>query len=319
MNSIPSVFSEREISRTVVGGSEKCPNVRMDCAAVILNDGWSPRRVKTLEALLSCGFSSIVSVERSRDNYNIEDFSHRFPCVKFIMPLEDVTDGDLLNIAMSEASSEYVLILRDRVEIRDDVMTPPLFSKLTEGKPLCVCPRLLLPEGVSFPIVSRPVSKKSVFDVESVSRVADGEKNLYPLDFMGLYNRRKFIMVGGCDYTIESDYWQNLDFSVRSWLWGERIVMSTAFSLVYCEDLKPTDSTASQYSNRFYLKNLLPKIVRGEGRIPRGAFFQFFRRSACGFFEAKRQFDDAKRWIRENRFRFKLDAVSLVEKWVVGS
>lgn len=315
MNSIPSVFNAREISRTVVGGSEICPNIQMDCAVVMINDGWSPSRVKTLDTLLGCGFSSVVSIEVSRENYNIEDFSRRFPSVKFIVPLESVTVGDLVNIAMSEVQSEYVLILRDTLEVKSDLMTPILFSNLTAGKPFCVCPRLTLQGNVSFPVVSRPSSRKSVFDVESSPKVSDGAENLFPYDSIGLFNRKKFMMLGGYDYTIESEYWQNLDLSLRAWLWGEKIVMSTSFAIAYAVESKQLDSTASQYSNRFYLKNLVPRFVHGEGVVPLSSFLLYLPRSGCGFFEAWRQFKDARRWVRENKFRFRLDAVTLVQKW----
>lgn len=315
MNTIPSVFNEREISRLVVGGKELCPNIRMDAAVVLVNSSWSPSRVKTLDTLLSMGFSQVVSIERSHENYNIEDFSHRFPSVKFIAPLENVTDGDLVNIAMNETSCEYVLILRDTLEIKSDLMTPSLFSKLTQDKPFCVCPRLTMQDGVSFPIVFRPSSSKSVFAVESTQKVTDRIENLYPFDFIGLYNRKKFIMLGGYDYTIESNYWQNLDLAFRSWLWGEVTIISTSFPISYGLELPKEDSTANQYSNRFYLKNLVPRFVRGQGEISWSSFFLFLPRSSCGFFEALNQFKDAKRWVKENRFRFRLDAVTLVEKW----
>jgi len=315
MNTIPSVFNQREISRIVVGGDEFCPNIRMDVAVVLINDSWSPSRVRTLDTLLNCGFSNIISFEKSKDNYNIEDFSRRFPCVKFIIPLEQVTNGDIVNIAMSEVDTEYVLILKDTLEIKSDVMTVQLFNHLTENKPFCVCPRLTMQDSVSFPIVFRPSSNKSVFEVESSSKISDGIENLYPFDFIGLFNRKKFIMLGGYDYTIESNYWQNLDLSVRAWLWGEKIVMSTAFAISYGCDIAKEDTTASQYSNRFYLKNLVPRVENGEGVIPLLSFFYFLPRSACGFFEALDQFKDARRWVRENRFRFKADAVALIGKW----
>ncbi len=315
MNSIPSVFNAREISRTVVGGGEICPNIQMDCSVVLINDGWSPSRVKTLDTLLGCGFSSVVSIESSRANYNIEDFSRRFPSVKFIVPLETVTDGDLVNIAMNEVQSEYVLILRDTLDIKSDVMTPILFSNLTAEKSFCICPRLMLRGNVSFPVVSSPSSRKSVFDVESSAKVTDGAGNLFPYDLVALFNRKKFIALGGYDYTIESNYWQNLDLSLRSWLWGEKTIMSTSFAISYATDVEQVDSTASQYSNRFYLKNLLPRFVRGEGVIPLSSFLLYLPRSGCGFFEAWRQFKDARRWVSDNKFRFRLDAVTLVQRW----
>ena len=66
---------------------------------------------------------------------------------------------------------------------------------------------------------------------------------------------------------------------------------------------------------RFYLKNLVPRFVHGEGVIPLSSFVLYLPRSGSGFFEAWRQFKDARRWVMENKFRFRLDAVTLVQKW----
>ena len=315
MNTIPSIFNQRVVARTVFGGSEVCPNVRMDAAVILINGSWSPSRMKTLDMLLDCGFKSVVSVERNPENYNIEDISHRFPSVKFIIPLERVTDGDLVNMAMQEVEGEYALVLRDSIDIFANILTPKLFSKITEEKPFCVCPWLKLQDGVSFPVVFSPSSDGSVFRVDSSTKITDGINNLYPFDGIALFNRSKFIALGGYDYTIVPAYWQNLDLSFRAWLWGEKIVLSSFLTMSYGADRAEEDTTASQYSNRFYLKNLVPKFVRDHAEIPWSSFLLFLPRSSCGFFEALGQFRDARRWVRENQYRFRLDAVSLVEGW----
>ena len=149
----------------------------------------------------------------------------------------------------------------------------------------------------------------------STSIVSDGSPNLFPFDNIALYNRRKFIDLGGFDYTIISDYWQNLDFSFRAWLWGERISFSTAFSLSYSTEVPILANQASQFSNRFYLKNLVPRFYADHGAIPRSSFFAFWGSSSCGFFEARARFAEAREWVMENKYRFKRDALDLVENW----
>ena len=152
----------------------------------------------------------------------------------------------------------------------------------------------------------------------STSVVSDGLPNLFPFDSIALYHRRKFIDLGGFDYTILSDYWQNLDFAFRSWLWGEKITFSTAFSLSYSTEVPILDNSASQFSNRFYLKNLVPRIDKkhaDHGLIPSSSFFAFWGSSSCGFFEARARFKEAKEWVEQNKYRFKRDALDLVENW----
>ena len=315
MNPIPLIFNEHLISMTVLGGKESVPNIKMNVSAIIINKGWSSYRSKMIENLMRCGFAEIISIEADSENYSIEDFSRKFPFVKVIIPQEDVTDGDLINIGVGEASSEYVLVLRDSLDFSGEILTPTLASKLTENSVFCVTPRLLGKNNFSFPVLFSPSIKKAALNVISTSVVSDGSANLFPFDYVALYNRKKFMDLGGFDYTIRSEYWQNLDFAFRSWLWGEQIVFSTAFSLSYSTEVPVLETGANQYSNRFYLKNLVPRFFADHGAIPRSSFFAFWGSSSCGFFEARSRFNEAREWVVENKYRFKRDALDLVENW----
>ncbi|WP_191017037.1 hypothetical protein [Treponema zioleckii] len=321
MNTIPSTFNERQINTSILGGKGSMPEISgrtpLKISVILLNSKWSPYRAQTIENLVNCGFSSIVSIETSPQNYNLFDLSNRFPYVKFVFPLEQTSVGDLINIGMSEVSpaNEYVLVLRDNIRITSDLLNANLAAKLVEKSPFCVTPRLLTKENNSFPILFSPFVKKSVLSVTASSAVSDRMPNLYPFDFVGLYNRDKFIRLGGFDYTITASYWQNLDLAFRAWLWGERINFSTTFSLSYNSDIDVEDMSANQSSNRFYLKNLVPRFSADHAMIPISAFFVYFPRSACGFLEAARQFKDARNWVKKNKYCFRRDALELVENW----
>ncbi len=315
MNPIPSIFNERFISMTVLGGKENVPNIRMNVAAVLINKSWSSYRSKMIENLMHCGFSEIISIEADRENYSIEYLSRKFPFVKVVVPQENATEGELINIGVSQASSDYVLVLRDSLDFSKEILTPTLAAKLTEDGAFAITPRLLGKDNFSFPVLFSPSIKKAALNVLSTSIVSDGSPNLFPFDNIALYNRRRFIEMGGFDYTIVSDYWQNLDFSFRAWLWGEEIRFSTAFCLSYTSEVPILETGASQFSNRFYLKNLVPRFYADHGAIPNSSFFAFWGSSSCGFFEALNRFKEAKEWVRQNEFRFKRDVLDLVENW----
>ncbi|WP_294430537.1 hypothetical protein [uncultured Treponema sp.] len=315
MNPIPSIFNEHQISLTVLGGKESVPNIKMSVAAILINKGWSSYRSKMIENLMRCGFSEIISIEADPNNYSIEDFSRKFPFVKIVIPLDATTEGDLINIGVAESSSDYVLVLRDSLDFTSDILTPTLAAKLTESGTFCITPRLLGKDNFSFPVLFSPSIRKACLNVLSTSVVSDGVANLFPFDNIGLYSRRKFIDLGGFDYTIHSKYWQNLDFAFRSWLWGEKIIFSTAFSLSYGTEIPVLDNGANQFSNRFYLKNLVPRFYADHGSIPLSSFFAFWGSSSCGFFEARARFKEAREWVMENKYRFKRDALDLVENW----
>ena len=315
MNTIPSTFNARLINRTLIGGRQNNPNEKFNAAAVLLNSNGSHLRPHVFDNLLACGFRNIVSVEPHTDNYNLEDLSRRYPSVKFLIPLEKASDGDLINLCMSELDASYVLVLRNTLRVTASLLLKNLFDNMTEDKVYCVVPRLFSADGGQIPVRTEPAAEKGKFKMISTASVSSGAPTLAPRDYIALYNREKFIALGGFDYTISSPYYQNADLALRSWLWGEKTVLSTAFFIHYDGDAGIADTTADLSYLRFYLKNILPQFRADHGILPASMFFQFFLRSSCGFFEALSQFKEAGRWVEKNKYRFKADMRNLIETW----
>jgi len=316
MNTIPLTFNEHQVDRTTIGGKEKAPENPMNISVVLLNKMGSQFKMKIFEELIKCNFASIISIEPDAGNYNIEEISHRFPQIKFIIPHEELTDGEYINIAMEEITSEYLLVLKDDLYIPNGVLLPNLAEKILKNKNICVAPRLVDSRRNSLPIHKIPSSKKMHFVIESLTQVQDEVSTLFPFDYIGLYNREKFIDAGGFDYSIKSPYWQLLDFGVRAWLWGEKIKITTALQLSYSVEEAPVEnSTPGLDSLRFFLKNELPKYKLDHAVIKKSAFGRFYRSSRCGWFEARRQFKDALNWLEHNKYKFKMDLQTLIENW----
>ncbi|MCK9168909.1 MAG: hypothetical protein M0P01_00680 [Treponema sp.] len=317
MNTIPLIFNERQINRTIIGGRVKQTEAVMDVSVILLNSNGSHFRLQTLETLSKCGFASVISIEPDSGNFNIEEISRRMPSVKFIIPLEKVTDGDMINIGMSEVDSSYVLVLRDSLYISAGVLQPRLADHLTAKGNYCIVPRLLDSAKNALPVQFSPSAQHGHLKIVQSSVVTDGMKTLYPFDYIGLYNRLKFIQLGGFDYTITSPYYQNLDLALRSWLWGEETTLSTRFLFSFIETVPIEDMTADLTYLHFYLKNLLPRVRFDHGMIPDASFLTFLVHSSCGFFESHRQFKDAQQWVDTNKFRFHTDIQHLIENWVI--
>lgn len=315
MNSIPLIFNEREINRTVLGGKRNSTQAKMDVSVILLNSGGSVLRIQNLENLQNCGFEKIISMEPNNENYNFEDFINKFPTAKFIVPQEEVSDGDLINIGMAETDSKYVLVLRDSVQVSSFILTSNNAQKLIDKDCFCYVPRMSIDDNKSLSTNFMPSVHKGVFKVDSTSLITDMLSTLYPLDFIGMYNRQKFIQLGGFDYTIKSPYWQNLDLAFRAWLWGEEIKITTGFQISYLSDAPVEDTTSNLSQFRFYLKNLAPVFKLDHGEIPSTAILRTLRRSPCGFIETLKQFDDAKEWVLKNQYRFKTDAAGLISNW----
>lgn len=317
MNTIPSIFNERQINMSVLGGTESIPEPKFNISVVLINSLGSHLRLQVLDNLVKIGFKSIVSIEPGPNNYNIEEFVSRFPCVRFIIPLEAVTDGELINIGIGESSADYVLVVRDSLRITPAILTPNLAEKTIASAEdiFCIVPRLLSSDRQGLPIRFVPFAEKGKFRIETESAITDGIHTLYPFDYIGLYNKQKFMQLGGFDYTIISPFWQNLDLAFRAWLWGEKINISTVFQMEYSQEIPVEDRSPNFSSLRFYLKNLMPKFKSDYGYVPFTSFASYLFSSNCGFFETNHQFSEAKRWVKKNKYRFKMDATELIKNW----
>lgn len=315
MNIIPSIFNARQINRTVLGGTEPPEKVTMPVTCIVLMRGGCQYRSRVLENVLSCGFERIISIEQQSKSCNTDQLSRQFPEVKFIIALEAVTPGDMLNIGMAEARSKYVLVLYDDFCTEEISFPASLAKRLAYLDQYCVVPRVVSSSLQNIPVTFIPGSRHSVFEVSSSLTTSEGTHTLYPFDFVGFYDKDRFIRLGGADYTITSPYWQNLDLSFRAWLWGERITVYPSFQISYSSESLGEDRTADLSYLRFYLKNLLPVYKTDHAQIPFSSFFTFNSRSSCGLSAAIRQFKDAQRWTDENKYRFKTDATRLVENW----
>ena len=105
---------------------------------------------------------------------------------------------------------------------------------------------------------------------------------------------------------------------MRAWLWGEEIKIFPSFKISYSGEAPILDSTRSLSYIKFYIKNLLPKFKEDHGYVSNLSFFRYALHSTSGFLETISQFKQARRWVGLNKYRFKTDAKSLIENWVVS-
>ncbi len=314
MNTIPLTFNEKQIERTILGGTEKNPFASHPVSVIVLTREISHYKNQIFESLMKNGFESIISVEHHIENYSIDELSRTYPCVKFIIPHEKISTGEKINISMSEVDSPYVLVLWDDIKTRVNMLSEMLLSRLAESSTLCLSPVLLNDQMQNLLVKMKPSLKKGSFTVLPGQVLYDISPTLYNFDFIGIYDRQKFITMGGFDYTITSSYYQNLDFCMRSWLWGEKIAVTPLFRLSYETSSPVEDSTIDESYTRFYLKNLLPFFNDDSAYIPVSSFFPFVRRTSS-FFESLSLFKQARAWVEANKYRFKTDAKTLIAQW----
>ena len=337
MSTIPLTFNGSLPSYTAVGGTERRASTGL--SAIILNRGGRYPRYNLLEDLEKTGFDYIIFMETSSAHYDLEALSQSFPFVRFILLKEQVSTGEEINLAASELSSPLFFVLWNDLRIlrgggaermAERLMASARGQGTDDGnlyKRLCTAPLIQDGRSESMPTLVAPAlvsdrkrglsarwigSSKSMFKTIRFIPQKEGLPSLYPFDGIGIYDRERFVRLGGFDSSIKSFYWQLMDFGFRSSLWGEEIVTTQLIKLSYDQAIPQEDSTADESYYRFFLKNIAP-VFRGDyAHIPLVRFPSYFKRRG-ELVSAWKEFLAARDWVKSNRYRFTSDARTIAE------
>jgi len=305
-----------------VGGKERKASTGL--SAVILNRGGRYSRYGFFEELGKAGFDYILSMESSVTRYDLEALSGDFPFVRFILLRDPVSCGEEINLAAAELSSPLFFVLWNDLRILRSGGAERMAERLqTQGaayKRLCTVPLIQDGRAETMPTLTTPAlisEKKSLTSIKTIPSFpqSEGVPSLYPFDGIGIYDRERFVRMGGFDPSIKSFHWQLMDFGFRSSLWGEKIAATRLIKLTYEGALPQGDGTAESGYKRFFLKNLAP-VFRGDyAHIPLRRFPWYCRKMGSDLSSAWGEFSAAREWVKINRYRFTSDARTVVERW----
>jgi hypothetical protein len=144
---------------------------------------------------------------------------------------------------------------------------------------------------------------------------AEAQPSLYPFDGVGLYDRDRFVRLGGFDGAIQNPYWQLMDFGCRAHLWGEEIRCTQLIRLSYDGEAIPEDTTADAGYRRFYLRNLAPVFRNDKAHLPLRLFPGYLFKTGEAPSTAWGEFSENRRWVGANSSRFQRDAHILTGLW----
>ncbi|MBE6350013.1 MAG: hypothetical protein E7062_04610 [Spirochaetaceae bacterium] len=316
MNTIPSTFNERQMQCIILGNQKdaKPREIKIPMTVIVLKSGKNHFLDDFFGKLLCYGFEKIIYVDKD-NHHSLEGKAIKFPSIEFIIPLERITVGEMINLGIASSNSEKNLVLWDNIKLSATLLKQDFLEYLFDSDKMVICPELESNNGQKLPTASYPLLHRKKIDFPSVMLDKEVTDCLYPFDFMGIYSRSRFVEVGGFDTTIFSAYWQNLDFALRSWLFGEKIVMHKNFMLVYESQYTVEDTTFNDSYLRFYLKNIAPRIKTNYAYIPISLFFDFWFKGRKPLNEAKLEFNNGRKWVSDNKLRFKQDILSLVAHW----
>ena len=326
MSIIPTTFNENLPTYTVVGGIKR--NASTGLSAVILNRGGVRHsRFNLFEELEKIGFDYVLSMESTSAHYDLEALTSNFPFVRFIIPQQTLSHGEVINLAASELSCPLFFVLWNDLKILRcggaERMAERLLAMTNDGKKtykrLCTAPLIQDRRSETLPTIIAPAlvpEKKTRNVIRTIPFVPqrEGLPTLYPFDGIGIYDRERFIRMGGYDPCIKNFYWQLMDFGFRSSLWGEEIAITQLIKLSYEGFVPEEDSTASGGFSRFFLKNIIPVFRGDSANIPLSRFPKYLGMRG-ELVTAWEEFSAARAWVKTNRYRFVSDARTIAERF----
>jgi hypothetical protein len=327
MNTISTIFSNTIPSYTAVGGTERGSSSGL--SAVILNRGGRYPRRTLFQELEKVGFDYIISMEGPQERYDVEELSGRFPQVRFILLKESMNLGGQINLAASELSSSLFFVLWNDLRILHSGGASRMVERLQLGQEelyknvgqksvyrrLCTIPLIQNSHFENLPTISAPALFRGTVKTLMFAPEREGQSSLYPFDGVGIYDRLRFIDIGGFDSSLSSTHWQLMDFGFRAYLWGEQISATQLIRLSYDGEPPPEDSTTDESYRRFYLKNLAPIFQGDHASLPLRCFFPYLWRVGRDLFTVWGEFLKARHWIKDYQYRFRSDARAITELW----
>ena len=283
-------------------------------SVALLSRGGKPFRKDQIQKLRNLKVREIISVEENSCGLDgsLTSGESSLKCISTHGPM---TPGEQINIAVREASGSHVLVMWDDMELQIMGKTGRLFDMAAKQTEICSIPVLMNSRKESIPIRLAPLFSRKKLEVVPLGAVKNGTPTLYPFDYCGIYNKKKFLLSEGFDPAMASPYWQKLDFGLRSFLWGEKIICYTGIKIAYLNDIPREDSSIDGSYGRFFLKNLALQFKGDSCRLPLSRILSFHFQSGMSLFQSLKDYREAVSWVTKNKYRFRMDPFSLTELW----
>jgi hypothetical protein len=319
MSTIPITSNNISVPYTIVGGARRAEagDSFPALSVVVLNRGGRFQREDLLSGIGNRPDAEVIYIEDSGLSYDIESLSRKHPGIRFLFLQREITIGERINLGAVESRSPYVLVLWSDMKPKGPFQPARLLEDIKKNQALCTVPALRNSRQEFVPCIQVPGFMKKTLKVVPWEPRKNEERSLYPFDFSGIYDKEKFFSIGGYDPYLTNPYWQKMDFGFRSSLWGEKIMLNTVFQLEYTVDLPAEDTTPDKSYKLFYLKNIFIRYANGSACLPVRKLVSYCLNSNTDFVSSAREFFTIRKWVAENRYRYKKDARTLIRYWEV--
>ena len=305
----------------MVGGEalERGRRGRPGLSIVLINRGAKPFRRELFDELSKIGVREVLSIESLPHPSDVETLSRRHANLRFIIFARESSLGARIDAAFREIQSDYAFVLRGDMHISAAGISSRVFSKISERGRLCTVPVFRDETGERLPTAVGPMRLRGGLLEPQPAMPGRGETaTLIPWDYTGIYRVETHQRTGGFDPLITEPWWQKLEYGMRCWLWGEEIIIHPALRVDYLEPPIPEEASHGPGSRRFFLKTLAPRRRGDIARLSRLQWWAYLRRSGDHAGAAGEDWREIRRWVKDNRCRFRRDAAALAELWDWG-
>ncbi|HPZ15471.1 MAG TPA: hypothetical protein PLX25_02280 [Sphaerochaeta sp.] len=207
----------------------------------------------------------------------VETLVERYPEINFISFATWTTIGERINAVANECGANYFLITRSDLYLArfdGSRLFSTGYDRIAWAAVIANSHKEIVP-SLRFPSLGGdPFGVDSDFPLLDEARAV---RTLYPVMGLGLYDRAVFQRLRGFDEKIESDYYQLVDWGIRSALIGHRVLASSALLMQFIDrESVIEDRSERAGTNRCYTKALSFKKKK-DGSItlqkPRRALF----------------------------------------------
>jgi hypothetical protein len=241
--------------------------------------------------------------------------SRKNPAVKFLLLQDAISVGEKISIGFEESDARLCLVMWSDMRLVQNPVPQKTLHRIESSAVFCTIPILKNTRLELVPSILAPAIIKKHLQILPFNPARDGCASIFPFDYTGVYNKEKYIALGGFDQKIANPYWQKLDLGFRAFMWGERVQLSTAFSIQYTSTPVTEDTTPDSSYKFFFLKNMFVSAASGEGRLSPFKVLHYMAKADSGPVKSWKEFQDARKWIKQNSTRFKKDAKSLIKAW----
>ncbi|MGI6432280.1 MAG: hypothetical protein ACOXZ4_00200 [Sphaerochaetaceae bacterium] len=230
---------------------------------------------------------------------------NRFAKINFIVFSEPASFASMANVLANESYSTYFLLTRSDLRQKSIDIEASIQLLHRSDRPVAITAHLTNRLGESIPIIQAPFIRKELLDPLSFMPSGTLEPTLYPFLGVGLYERALFQRIRGFDELIETEYWQQLDFGLRCWLYGYPILCNPAMNWFFPQrQFIIEDRTCVGGIVRVHTKALGVRQMNGKNYPKRGG----------KYFDSE-LFKEVKKRLA----LYKNDFTQLMDKWEVPS